>query len=255
MTRFSANLGFLWTDRSLPDAVRAAADAGFVAVELHWPYTTDPRDLAAALNETGLPCLSLNTVRGDVAAGEFGMAVLPDRADEARDSVTRALDYAAAIDARFVQVMAGKIDDPDALARFADVLSFACEAAAQAGREVLIEPLNRHDAPGYALSTIGQAMDVIAAVGHPALRLNFDIYHVARTEGDLITRFAAVQDKIGHVQFAAVPDRGVPDHGEVDLPWVFQQLETLGYDAPLGAEYKPGDQPTGDTLGWLAPYL
>ena len=72
MTEFSANLGFLWTERPLPDAIRAAKAAGFDAVECHWPYATPPADVLAALHETGLPMLGLNTSRGDVSAGDNG---------------------------------------------------------------------------------------------------------------------------------------------------------------------------------------
>ena len=92
--RFSANLGFLWTELSLPDAIRAAKAAGFDAVECHWPFDIPAVDVKAALVETGLPMLGLNTRRGDLAKGENGLAALPGREVDARAAIDEALSYA-----------------------------------------------------------------------------------------------------------------------------------------------------------------
>lgn len=248
MIRFSANLGFLWTDLSLPDAIRAAKSAGFAAVECHWPYETDPAEVKAALDETGLPMLGLNTSRGDTSAGENGLAALPGREGDARAAIDQALGYARAIGAGAVHVMAGFAAGPEAEETFVSNLTYACQQAGDI--TILIEPLNRHDAPGYFLSTTDQAQGIIAQVGAPNLKLMFDCYHVGRMEGDLVTRFAALQPVIGHVQFASVPDRGAPDAGEINYAFVFAELARLGWDRPLGAEYRPKG-PTGDTLGWM----
>ena len=246
--KFSANLGFLWTDLALPDAIRAAKSAGFDAVELHWPYATPAQDVRAALDETGLPLLGLNTVRGDVEGGENGLSALPGRETEAQDAILQAFDYARATGARAVHVMAGFAQGAAAHEVFIQNLRFACAHAD--GLTVLIEPLNRHDAPGYFLETTTQARAIIAAVDHPALRLMFDCYHVGRNEGDVITRLGEHLDVIGHIQFASVPDRGTPDHGELNYRDIFAAIKRMGYTAPLGAEYKPVGQ-TGDDLAWM----
>ena len=251
MMRFSANLGFLWADRTLPDAVRAAHAAGFDAVECHWPYDTPAAELRAALDETGLEMLGLNTSRGDVAAGDNGLSAIPGRVAEARTAIDTALAYARAIGTRNIHVMAGFADGPAAHATFVDNLRYACDAAARDGVTILIEPLNAFDAPGYALRDTRHAAEVIADVGADNLKLMFDCYHVGRTEGDVIARLRALLPLIGHIQFAAVPDRGAPDHGEVDYDAVFAEIAALGWDAPLGAEYKPSTD-TDATLGWLA---
>ncbi len=251
MTRFSANLGFLWTDRPLPDAIRAAAAAGFDAVECHWPYDTPAAEIVAALEETGLPMLGLNTRRGDVAAGENGLAALPGREAEAVAAIDEALDYAARIGARCVHVMGGVAEGAAAEEAFVRNLRHACAQAAEGGRTILIEPLNPWDAPGYFLNRTDQAARLIAEIGAPNLRLMFDCYHVGRTEGDVIGRLRSLLPVIGHIQFAAVPDRGAPDHGEVDYGQVFAEIARLGWDAPLGAEYRPGGA-TEDSLGWMA---
>ena len=249
MTRFSANLGFLWTELPLPDAIRAAKAAGFDAVECHWPYATPAAEIRAALQETGLPMLGLNTRRGDVAAGENGLAALPGREAEARAAIDEALEYARAIDARAVHVMAGVAAGAEAERTFLANLRHACDRAGP-DRTILIEPLNRFDAPGYFLNTTAQAADLIDRIGAPNLRLMFDCYHVGRTEGDVLGRFQALLPIIGHVQFAAVPDRGPPDHGEIDYATLMAAIALLGWSAPLGAEYRPGG-PTDATLGWM----
>ena len=251
--KFSANLGFLWTELSLPDAIRAARAHGFDAVECHWPYDTPPSEVARALSETGLPMLGLNTRRGNVAAGDNGLAAVPGRMAEARAAVLEALDYGVAIGAKAVHVMAGRATGPEAEETFVETLRFACDLAADRGMTILIEPLNRHDAPGYFLRTTDQAVSIIDRVGAGNLRLMFDCYHVGRTEGDVLYRLGALLPRIGHVQFAAVPDRGAPDHGELHYPAVFAELKRLGYTAPVGAEYRPGGA-TEPTLGWLSAW-
>lgn len=253
MTKFSANLGFLWSDRPLPDAIRAARAAGFDAVECHWPYDVPAAHVRAALAETGLEMLGLNTRRGDVRAGENGLAAIPGREAEARAAIDEAIDYAKAIAAGMVHVMAGVATGPAAHATFVANLRYACARAEPHGIAILIEPLNRHDAPGYFLNSTGQASALVQEVGAPNIALMFDCYHVQLIEGDLSHKLRELLPIIGHIQFASVPDRGTPDHGEVNYAYVFQLIEELGYKAPLGAEYKPGG-PTERSLGWMAAF-
>ena len=249
--RFSANLGFLWADLPLPDAIRAARAAGFDAVECHWPYEVPVADVRAALAETGLPLLGLNTVRG--GPGESGLAALPGREAEARAAIDQALDYAQAVGAGAVHVMAGTSEGPQAREVFLANLAYAAERARPQDITILIEPLNRFDAPGYFLSTTDQAVAILRALDMPGVKLMFDCYHVQIMEGDLTRRLERLLPLIGHIQFASVPDRGPPDRGEVDFRHVFEVIARLGWDRPLGAEYKAGAD-TEATLGWLAPY-
>ncbi|WP_425101237.1 hydroxypyruvate isomerase family protein [Tropicibacter sp. S64] len=246
MRQFSANLGFLWQDLPLPDAIRAAKSAGFDAVECHWPYDTPAAETRQALEETGLAMLGINTIRGN--PGENGLAALPGRETEARAAIDQALDYAKEIGAGAVHVMAGFATGPQAHATFVENLCYAADRAPDL--TILIEPLNRHDAPNYFLTTTDQAREIIAETGKPNVKLMFDCYHIGRTEGDVTTRFRALQPLVGHVQFASVPDRGIPDQGELNFAHIFAQIAAAGWTRPLGAEYKPG-RPTGETLGWM----
>ncbi len=248
--KFSANLGFLWNDRPLPEAIRAAKAAGFDAVECHWPYDVPTDDVKAALSETGLPMLGLNTRRGDVAAGDNGLSAIPGREAEAQAAIDEAIAYATAIGTPNIHVMAGFADGYQAHCTFVENLNYACEAAAPHGITILIEPLNSYDAPGYFLTTTDQAQAIFDVVNAHNLKLMFDCYHVQLMEGNLTRRIEALLHRIGHIQFASVPDRGAPDHGEIDYGYLFKVITDLGYDAPLGAEYKPCGN-TDDTLGWV----
>ena len=250
MTRFSANLGFLWSDLPLPDAIRAAASAGFDAVECHWPYDVPAEDVATALAETGLPMLGLNTRRGDLDAGENGVAALPNREHDARAFIDEAITYAIAIKAPNIHVMAGFAAGQAAHDSFIGNLDYACTAAAPHDITILIEPLNHYDAPGYFLNGTAQAKAIIDEVGASNLKLMFDCYHIQRLEGNLTNKLSDLLPIIGHVQFASVPDRGAPDQGEIYYPHIYAHLASIGYTAPLGAEYKP-DGDTDRSLGWL----
>ena len=251
MTRFSANLGFLWKELSLPDAIRAASAAGFDAVECHWPYETPQRDVLDALRQTGLKMLSLNTLPGN--PGEMGLSALPERETEARDAIDNAIAYASEIGAERVHVMAGLTSGKAAEDCFVQNLRYACECATPHGITILIEPLNHHDVPGYFLQTVEQAADIISAVARPNLRLMFDCYHVQIMQGDLTRRLTEHMPIIGHIQFASVPGRAAPDRGEVNFAHLFSHIAALGYDAPLGAEYVP-DGRTEDGLAWLKTF-
>ena len=251
--RFSANLGFLWSDLPLQDGVRAAAAAGFDAVECHWPYETDPALIRAALAETGLQMLGLNVGRGDLAQGENGLAAVPGREAEARRLIDQALAYAAEIDVPAVHVLAGRAEGPLAEATYVANLSYAAQAAAHGARTILIEPLNSRDAPGYFLSTVEQALRVIEAVGAPNVKLMFDCYHVQIMQGDLIRRLETAIGRLGHVQIAAVPDRGEPDDGEINYPAVLRALHRLGWTQPIGVEYRPREDLKAG-LSWLKTF-
>lgn len=241
MRRFSANLGFLWTDRPLPEAIRAAKAAGFSAVECHFPYAIPAAQVRAALTETGLPMVSLNTNPG--APGEFGLAALKGREAEARAAIDEALAYAVATGTGAVHVMAGKHGDE---ATFRANLAHACDRAPP-GITILIEAINAHDVPGYHLATQAQAAETVTALNRPNLKQMFDCYHVGRTEGDIAATFRAHRSRIGHVQFAAVPDRGPPDQGSVDYARLLPQLDWHGF---IGAEYRPNGA-TEASLDWL----
>lgn len=237
----SANLGFLFTELDLPDAIRAAKAHGFDAVELHWPYEHDPRTIAQVLEETSLPLLGINTSRGDVGAGEFGLAALPGRESEARAAIDRAVQWASIAKCRNVHVMAGKAAGEQAFETFARNLDHACDVAGAAGIGILVEPLNPIDAPGYFLSDLETARRAVAATGGRA-KIMFDCYHLQIIAGDLLGTVEANLSSIGHIQFASVPDRAEPDHGDVDYAALLPAILAAGYRGYFGAEYRPASR-------------
>jgi len=253
MVTFSANLGFLWADLPLPAAIRAAKAAGFGAVECHWPYATPPTEITAALKDTGLEMLGLNTPKSAGSIGLFGLSALPGHEALARSVIDQSLSFANDIGARSLHVMAGMASGAEAQASFCAALSHACHQAQQGGMTILIEPLNRYDAPGYFLNSLAQAEEIITSVNHPNLKLMFDCYHVGRTEGDVIAQLQARLPLIGHIQFASIPNRKSPDQGTLDYTEVFAALDKLGWNRPLGAEYHP-DGATGNSLDWMNKY-
>ena len=249
--KFSANLGYLWSDLYLPEAVRAAALAGFDAVECQYPYAVPEAEVTAALSECGLKMLGLNTTYGDHAAGDFGLAAVAGREAQAQAAIDQAIAYAAAIGAQNVHVLAGIAAGEEARQTFVANLRYACLQAARNGLTILIEPLNHFDVPGYFLQTTSQARALIDEISVDNLQLMFDCYHVQIMEGDVPRRLRALLPIIGHIQIASVPDRREPDSGELDYCEVMRELARLKYARPVGAEYRPTAS-TGESLGWMA---
>lgn len=249
MLKLSANLGLLWRERDLAEAMQAAAWAGFEALELHFPYDLPPATLSHALEQAGLPLLGLNTAPGD-QLGDFGLAALPGREAEARAAIDQALGYAKTLGARSVHVMAGKAKGPAARNAFIEALAYATEEAETARINILIEPLNDRDVPGYFLTDLEVARDMIQAVGAPNLKIMYDCYHRQIMRGDHLEQIKAALGDIGHIQFAAVPDSGEPDQGEINYRWLLPAIQDLGYGGWFGAEYRPrGTMHQG--LAWL----
>lgn len=251
MTRFSANLGFLYTEFNLPDAIRAAHQDGFDAVECHWPYAVPVDQIKQALQDTGLAMLGLNTVRGN--AGENGLSALVGREVEARAAIDQAIGYAAIISASNIHVMAGIASGDAAQACFMENLQYACSKAAPLGITILIEPLNNGDAPGYFLQHSAQAKAIVDAVGADNLKLMFDCYHLQIMEGDLLEKLPVLLPIIGHIQIASVPARAEPNQGDLDYKPILRKLDELGYTRPIGAEYKPATS-TRAGLVWLTGF-
>ncbi|MGL4242796.1 MAG: hydroxypyruvate isomerase family protein [Beijerinckiaceae bacterium] len=248
----SANISFMFADRPFLDRIAAAGKAGFPAVECHFPYDHSIPDLRKALKKAGVRLTGINTAPGD-QPGDWGLACDPKRRAAFRVGVRQALRYAKALDVPTIHVMAGMVADADrkkARRAYVANLRWAAEAAAKAGRTIVTEPLNARDKPGYFISRSDEVVELIREVGHPALKLMFDCYHVQIMEGDVTKRLEKHWPFIGHVQIAAVPSRNEPGEGELDHRHLFGALKDLGYSGYVGCEYKPRGK-TEDGLGWI----
>jgi hydroxypyruvate isomerase len=252
MPRYSANLGFLFADRPHVERIRAAAQAGFRAVEMHWPYDVPAEEIRSALRECGVTMLGVNTPVGDAAAGDFGLAAVRGREQEFQTAVDSSLAYAQAIGATALHCMAGVVTENPSAAQavFVDNIRRAADKALALGVTILIEPINWRDKPNYFLHRIDQAADLVAKTERSNVRIMFDCYHTQITEGDLSHKLVSYLPLIGHVQIAAVPSRAEPDEGEIHYPALMDLLDAKGYEGWVGAEYKPRGR-TEDGLGWL----
>jgi len=258
MPRLAANLSMMYTEYAFLDRFAAAAADGFDAVEFLFPYEHAPEEIAARLQRHGLTQALFNLPPGDWGAGERGVAALPGREAAFSEGVQTALRYALATGCRRLHAMAGRVpggaDRAVMRATYIANLRAAAEVLAPHGITLLIEPINTRDIPGYFLNLQQQAHEVVAEVGAPNLRVQMDFYHCQVMEGDLLARFKAHQAGVAHIQIAGVPERHEPDTGEVAYPWLFAQLDALGYDGFVGCEYRPR---AGTTIGldWARPWL
>ena len=265
MPKFAANLSMLYPELDFLDRFAAAARDGFKAVEFLFPYAFEPREIAARLRDNALQQVLFNAPPGDWDAGERGLACLPKRGEEFRAGIGKALDYAETLHCPRVHVMAGLV--PAGTARdtlypvYIEQLRWAAVEAAQRGIDVLIEPINTRDIPGFFLNRQDQAHKVLDDVGISSLKVQMDLYHCQIVEGDLATKLRRYvpTGNVGHIQIAGVPGRHEPDVGEVNYPYLFALLDELAYGGWVGCEYRPryGVQAGGTSAGlaWLAPYL
>ncbi|MEV0322958.1 2-oxo-tetronate isomerase [Streptomyces sp. NPDC050658] len=258
MPRFAANLSMMYTEHDFPDRFAAASADGFEAVEYLFPYDHEPAALRRLLDDHGLRQVLFNAPPGDWDAGERGIASLPGREAEFRSGVDRALEYAAALDCPRVHVMAGLVPQ-DATASHRDTylanLAWAAPRAATTGVDLLIEPINGRDMPGYFLHRQDEAHAILREVGAPNLKVQLDLYHCQIVEGDLTTtlRRDLPTRRVGHLQIAGVPDRHEPDRGELAVQYLFDVIDELGFDGWIGCEYRPRAG-TSEGLGWLKEY-
>jgi len=249
--RFSANLGFLWPGLPILERIDAAAAAGFKAIELHWPYDTPATEVRARCELHGLQLLGINTVRGK--PGENGLGALAGREAEFQAAVDQSIAYCLEAGGTAIHCMAGFVPSQareEGCRVFVKNLREASDKASPHGLMLLLEALNPRDAPDYFYSTQAEAARIREEVGRPNLKLMFDVYHVGVSEGDVLHKLAHYMPVIGHVQVAAVPSRAEPDEGEIDYRTVLAELDKLGYDGWVGAEYKPRAD-TDDGLGWM----
>jgi len=239
------------------DRFQAAADAGFRAVEFQFPYDFDREAISDALAANDLIVVLHNMPPGDFVAGERGIACLPDRVGEFQESVGQAIEYARALGCRQLNCLSGIVPaevKPDiARETLMKNLAFSSDALAQAGIRQLIEPINSRDMPKFFLNKSQQAIDLMNEIGSDNLFLQYDFYHMQIMEGDLAETFARLLPRIGHVQFADTPGRHEPGTGEINFDFLFDWVDSQGYEGWVGSEYRP-KATTAQSLDWFQPY-
>jgi hydroxypyruvate isomerase len=243
MPRFAANLSMLFTEVPFLERFERAANAGFQAVEFLFPYAWPAAEIKARLDAHGLKLVLHNLPAGDWDAGERGIACLPDRTDEFREGVARAIAYATALGVPQLNCLAGKapIGADGAVLRktFVANLKYSAGELKKAGLKQLIEPINSYDIPGFFLNRTAQALSILDEVGADNAFVQYDIYHAQRMEGELAATMQKHLARIGHIQLADNPGRNEPGSGEINYAFLFAHLDRIGYAGWIGCEYKP----------------
>lgn len=256
--KIAANLSMLFTELPLAERVLAARVAGFDGVEIQFPYELPAIRLKELLERAGLPLVLINLPAGDLMQGGAGLAAVPARQGGFDAALQEALTYAAMTRPLMVNVLPGRLAEgvtrEQALATLAANLRKTAEAFAPLGIRVLCEAINPLDMPGFLVNTPEQLADLLEAVGHPNCQAQLDLYHMARQGLEIPSGIRLLAGRIGHVQFADCPGRGAPGSGALDFPPLLAALQASGYGGWLGAEYRPGEQGSEASLGWLADW-
>jgi hydroxypyruvate isomerase len=255
--KFAANLTMLFGELPFLDRFAAAKAAGFTGVEYLFPYDFEAAALREQLQQHGLTQVLHNLPAGNWNAGERGIAIFPDRVEEFRAGVARALEYAKVLDCRLVNCLVGiapaDADAAELRSTLVHNLRFAADALANQKIKLLIEPINTRDIPGFFLSGTDQAAGIIDDVGSDNLFIQYDIYHMQIMEGDIAPTLQNRLPRIAHVQLADTPGRNEPGTGEIHYPFLFRHLDQIGYRGWVGCEYKPKTS-TSEGLGWYADF-
>lgn len=258
MPKFAANLTMLYNEVDFLDRFAAAAKDGFKGVEYLFPYDYPKEQLAEKLKENGLTQVLHNLPAGDWGKGERGIACHPDRVDEFKQGVAKAIEYATALGCKQVNCLAGitpaNVDAAKVRETFVSNLRYAAGELEKAGIKLLIEAINTYDIPGFYLSTTKQTLEILDEVGSKNLYYQYDIYHMQRMEGELAKTIEANLPRIAHLQLADNPGRNEPGTGEINYPFLFDFIDRIGYQGWIGCEYKPQAE-TSAGMGWAKQYL
>ena len=253
--RFSANVSILFKEVPFLDRFGRAADSGFSAVEFWWPSDEEPGEVERAVKDSGLEIALFNFDAGDMPAGDRGLVGDPGREQQFRENVPVALDLARALECRRMNVLVGHevpgMDREEQLALARENVRFAADKAQEADVTVMVEAVNTFENGPYLLYTTEQAVEFVKSVGRDNVRIQHDLYHMQRMEGNLVANLREYIGVIGHVQIADSPGRGEPGTGEIHYPYVLAALEDLGYSGYVGLEYNPTTETTEESFSWL----
>jgi 2-dehydrotetronate isomerase len=258
MPKLAANLSMLFTEHEFLDRFALAASCGFRAVEMLFPYDFPPAAIAKALTSASLELVLFNTSPGDFQAGERGIAALPGREEEFRRKFQMSLEYAKTLSCRRIHMMAGAVpnslDPASCRSCFMENLHWASGRAGASNIDLLLEPLNPKDVPGYLIPNSAAAVAILDELRLGNIFLQYDVYHSQMSEGSLASTFTAHAGIIRHVQISGVPGRNEPDENqEINYPYLLSLIDASGYDGWVGCEYRPRSD-TRSGLGWARPF-
>lgn len=257
MPKMAANLSMLFTELDFMARFEAAAIAGFKGVEYLFPYDFNADEIRAELDKYDLTQVLFNLPAGDFANGERGIACLPDRVEEFRTGVDKAIEYAKTLGCKQVNCLSGLVPEDLSMVKAEETLianlAFAAEKLDQAGIHLVVEAINTQDMPGFCVSTTKQALRIIESTGSQNISYQYDIYHMQIMEGNIARTLTDHKAQIGHVQLADNPGRHEPGTGELNYGFLFKCLDSIDYDGWVGCEYVPANG-TEAGLSWLKEY-
>ncbi|MDR0828167.1 MAG: TIM barrel protein [Desulfovibrio sp.] len=254
MFSFAANISMLFTELPFPERFCAAREAGFRYIEVQFPYAYPPEEVAELLKDNGLSLVLFNLPAGDWAAGERGLGADPARVEEFRAGLEQAVRYAKILHTPLLNCLAGKInpkfDAAEHRRTLLGNLGYAADFLLPHKLCLTVENVNGFDVPGFFLQRTDMILEAINEINRPNVRLQYDIYHAQRSEGEIVNTLRNNLEWIGHIQVADNPGRGWPGSGEINYRFVFAELEKVGYQGHIGLEYMPGPK-AGDTAASL----
>lgn len=257
MPKFAANLTMLFTEVPFLERFSCAREAGFTAIEYLLPYEYQKEELKKLLDENGLKQVLFNLPCGDWGNGDRGIAAKPDRVEEFRAGVEKAVDYALELNVKQLNCLCGKrssgYDDATHWRVLVDNVRYAADRLQEKGLRLVIEPINHYDIPGFFLNRTEDAVKLIEEVNRENVFIQYDIYHAQREEGEIVATLRKHIMKIGHIQVADNPARNQPGTGEINYPFVFKEIDALGYEGYIGLEYVPASD-TKSSLGWITQF-
>jgi hydroxypyruvate isomerase len=255
MPVFAANLSMLFTEVPFLERFALARAAGFRSVEYLLPYDYPAAELRRQLDLHGLTQVLFNLPSGDWGRGDRGIAADPGRVEEFRAGVATAVSYALELGVPNLNCLAGKrvagVEEARQRETLLGNLAYAARALGAAGLRLMVEPVNHFDIPGFLLNRTGQVLELLDALDQPNAFLQFDVYHAQREEGELAATLRGQLHRIGHIQVADNPGRHQPGTGEINFPFLFAEMDRLGYPGHVGLEYIPSPD-TGSSFGWMA---
>ena len=243
----------MFNEHPVADRFSRAKQAGFAAVEYLHPYANPATTVKQWLDDADVEMILLNTLVGNSEKGDCGLAAVPGRESEFREHIEQALEYATTCGASMIHVMAGVVTEGTsrkaAEVKCIENLTMAASLAKESGIRLLLEPLNTKDVPGYLHTTCSQTKQIIKAVKRDNVLLQYDFYHRQIMEGNLAELLKEHLDIVGHIQFSSLPGRHEPQHGEVNMAYLFDVIDELGYIGWVGCEYTPKGE-TIEGLTW-----
>lgn len=257
--RFHPNISILYPDVSFREGIERAFTAGFGSCEFWWPLGGQLDTVVAAIHDTGLAVELFNFYAGNLAQGDRGFLSDPDRQELFRQNVPVALGLARRIGATKLNALVGHrltslpLEEQIALAR--ENIRWSADRAAQIGATILIEAVNTFENGPYLLPTTAEVARFIEGVGRPNVKIQYDVYHMQRMEGNLVSTLEAHIAEIGHIQIADAPERSQPGTGEINFPYVLRAVARLGYAGSIGLEYRPLHASTEESMAWLPRHL